>query len=172
MYYLGKSQVEDVEQTVHMSRQCVNYFRQEFKETSANSLAALQGSKDEEEEHLRCMKENEEWNKQVALLREQRLTKIQEARKEIILAKIIAFEEREKEQLEKAEQMVREEKERAKFYITADNIDKAIEDALISPVDHNYAIDLEGHIFQGHKTKPTDVPPDKLEKVQVQGLVS
>lgn len=56
------------------------------------------------------MKENEEWNKQVALLREQRLTKIQEARKEIILAKIIAFEEREKEQLEKAEQMVREEK--------------------------------------------------------------
>lgn len=56
------------------------------------------------------MKENEEWNKQVALLREQRLIKAQEARWESILAKKVAFEERQKERLEKAEQLVREEK--------------------------------------------------------------
>jgi hypothetical protein len=56
------------------------------------------------------MKENEEWNKQVALLREERLTKVQEARKESILMKLIASEERQKEQLEKAEQIVREQK--------------------------------------------------------------
>jgi small subunit ribosomal protein S26 len=62
--------------------------------------------------------------------------------------------------------------ERAKFYITADNIDRAIEDALASPVDHNYAIDLEGHIYRGHKTKPSDVPPEELEKIQVQEQIS
>lgn len=56
------------------------------------------------------MKENEEWNKQVALLREQRLIKLKEARHESILAKKVAFEERQKERLEKAEQLVREEK--------------------------------------------------------------
>ena len=56
------------------------------------------------------MKENEEWNKQVALLREQRLIKLQEARQESILAKKVAVEERQKEWLEKAEQLVREEK--------------------------------------------------------------
>jgi len=73
-------------------------------------LAALLETKDEEEKHQLCMKENEEWNKQVALLREQRLIRLQEAREESILAKKIAFEERQKERLEMAEQLVREEK--------------------------------------------------------------
>jgi small subunit ribosomal protein S26 len=86
-----------------------NYLREEFAKTTATSLGALPDSEDEEE-YLHCMKENEEWNKQVALLREQRLIKVQEARRESILAKIVAAEEREKEQLEKVEQMVREEK--------------------------------------------------------------
>jgi small subunit ribosomal protein S26 len=149
-----------------------NYFAQEFRESSATSLAALLETKDEEEKHQLCMKENEEWNKQVALLREQRLIRLQEAREESILAKKIAFEERQKERLEMAEQLVREEKERAKFYITADNIDKAIEEALASPLDHNYAIDLEGHIYQGRKTKPSDISSDKLEKITVEGQVS
>jgi small subunit ribosomal protein S26 len=62
--------------------------------------------------------------------------------------------------------------ERAKFYITADNIDNAIEDALTNPVDHNYAIDLEGHIYGGLETKPTHVPPDELKEVQAKALVS
>jgi len=39
-------------------------------------------------------------------------------------------------------------------------------------VDYNYAIDLEGHIYQGSKTKPSDISPDKLEKIKVQGQVS
>jgi hypothetical protein len=86
------------------------YFEQEFREASATSSVALQESKDQEEEHLRCMKENEEWNKQVAMLRVQRLTKVQEARRESILAKIIASEKRQKERLENAEQIVQEEK--------------------------------------------------------------
>jgi hypothetical protein len=62
------------------------------------------------------MKENEEWNKQVALLRAQRLSKVQEARKESILMKIVASEERQKERLEEAEQIVREEKVIISFY--------------------------------------------------------
>jgi hypothetical protein len=44
------------------------------------------------------------------LLREQRLLQEQEARRESILAKLVAAEERQKERMEKAEQMVREEK--------------------------------------------------------------
>lgn len=149
-----------------------NYLKQEYIASSASSLAALEGTKNEAEEHEQCLKENEKWNNEVALLREQRLLQEQEVRRESILAKLVASEERQTERMEKAEQMVREEKERAKFYITADNINKAIEDALASPVDHNYAIDLEGHIYRGHKTKPSDVPADELEKIQVQGKIS
>jgi hypothetical protein len=44
------------------------------------------------------------------LLREQRLIRLQEAREESILVKKIAFEARQKERLEMAEQLVREEK--------------------------------------------------------------
>jgi small subunit ribosomal protein S26 len=73
-------------------------------------LAALEETKNEAEHHQQCLKENEEWNKEVALLREQRLSQVQEARRESILAKLVAFEERQKERMEKAEQMVREEK--------------------------------------------------------------
>lgn len=87
-----------------------NYFAREFRESSATSSAALLEAKDEEEKHQLCMKENEEWNKQVALLREQRLIRLQEAREESILVKKIAFEARQKERLEMAEQLVREEK--------------------------------------------------------------
>jgi hypothetical protein len=87
-----------------------NYFAQEFRQSSATSLAAMLETKDEEEKHQLCMMENEEWNKQVALLREQRLIRLQEARQDSILAKKIAFEERQKERQEMAEQLVREEK--------------------------------------------------------------
>jgi small subunit ribosomal protein S26 len=78
-------------------------------------LAALEETKNEAE-HQKCLKENEEWNKEVALLREQRLLQMQEARRESILAKLVASEERQKEQREKAEQMVREEKVMYKLY--------------------------------------------------------
>jgi hypothetical protein len=44
------------------------------------------------------------------LLREQRLLQVQEARREGILAKLVASEERQKERMEKAERIVREEK--------------------------------------------------------------
>jgi hypothetical protein len=44
------------------------------------------------------------------LLREQRLSTVQEGRRESILAKLVASEERQKERIKKAEQMVREEK--------------------------------------------------------------
>ncbi|XP_069669081.1 small ribosomal subunit protein mS26 [Periplaneta americana] len=147
------------------------YFTEEFAKSSATSIAAQQETKDEEEEHQRCMKVNEEWNRQVALIREKRLLQEQEAKRELILAQMTAFEEDQKKRMEEVEQIVREEKERAKFYITSENIDKAIEDALANPVDHNFAIDLQGNIYRGRKTKPTDVPPDEVEKIQIQGQV-
>jgi hypothetical protein len=87
-----------------------NYLKQEFIESSASSAAALEETKIEAEHHQQCLKENEEWNKEVALLREQRLSQVQEARRESILAKLVASEERQKERINKADQMVREEK--------------------------------------------------------------
>ncbi|KAJ9588969.1 hypothetical protein L9F63_017729 [Diploptera punctata] len=134
-----------------------NYFQEETAKTSKTSVLALQEIEDEEQEHVRCMKENDEWNKQVALLREQRLKVEAERRREEVLKSMDEAQERKKLRLEEIEKMVREEKEKSKYYITAENIDKAIEDALATTVDHNFAVDLEGHLFKGRQTKPSDI---------------
>lgn len=44
--------------------------------------------------------------------------------------------------------------EKSKSYITKDNIDDAIEKALSSHVDFNFAIDKNGNVYQGRNTNP------------------
>ncbi len=48
---------------------------------------------------------------------------------------------------------------------TQEALAKAIEHALDNPVDHEFAIDLEGNIYRGRYTKSTSVPPNKREKI-------
>ncbi|PSN50038.1 putative 28S ribosomal protein S26 [Blattella germanica] len=143
------------------------YFLEEIQETSAKSTVAIQEVKDEEDEHIQCMKINEEWNQQVSLIREDRLKKDEEIRREKVLRALAIAEEKRNAEKERIEQLVREEKERSKFYITPENIDKAIDEALGSIVDHNFAIDTDGNIFRGRTTKPSDVPPEERTQIQV-----
>lgn len=49
--------------------------------------------------------------------------------------------------------------ENSEHFITETNIDEAIEKALTNIVDHNFAIDTEGNIFEGRHTKPVKPPP-------------
>ena len=83
---------------------------EERAKTSKTSDSAIQQVEDEEKAHARCVIENEEWNRQVALMREERLQKQREAHRENILKNIDEAEKRQKQRLEKIEQMVREEK--------------------------------------------------------------
>ncbi|XP_067012915.1 small ribosomal subunit protein mS26 [Anabrus simplex] len=120
----------------------------------------------EAEDFARCMKINDEWNAKIVKIREERLAKQAELTKEKVIQKIIQEEEKEKQTLEEIERIVREEKEKAKSYITADNIDEAIEKALNTEVDYNFAIDLDGNIYHGRLTKPSDVTQQD-EKLKV-----
>lgn len=45
--------------------------------------------------------------------------------------------------------------ERSKSYITKENLDAAIDHALANPVDHNFAIDLQGNIYRGRDAGPS-----------------
>lgn len=64
----------------------------------------------------KCMDINDNWNAEVALDREQRLTNEREARREEILAQLIEKEEEKKKKLEAIEEIIRLEKVSLTYY--------------------------------------------------------
>uniref|UniRef100_A0A1B6G7M1 Small ribosomal subunit protein mS26 n=1 Tax=Cuerna arida TaxID=1464854 RepID=A0A1B6G7M1_9HEMI len=113
------------------------------------------------EHQLNCVKENDLWNVEVAKLREERLARETAVREKEIQAAIAQHERKQKALMEQIDANVRKEKEAAKTYITPENIDEAIENALSNIVDHNFCIDKEGNIFKGRYGKPPTSPTDK-----------
>lgn len=115
----------------------------------------------EEEDFQTCSAINDEWNAEVAKQREIRLTEMREERKKYILQKLLYKEEQQIKQKNYVDEQIRKAKEEAPTFITAENVDAAIEECLANIVDHNRALDLEGNWYDG--TYPP-VPP--LEETQ------
>ncbi|XP_063979593.1 small ribosomal subunit protein mS26 [Diachasmimorpha longicaudata] len=103
--------------------------------------------KAEEEDYARCCIINEEWNKEVSKTRDIRLAKEKEARKEHTLQMISMKKEKQRLMMEKIEEKVKKAKLEAVTFITPDNIDRAIEEALANVVDYNAAIDKNGNYY-------------------------
>ncbi|KAL3280799.1 hypothetical protein HHI36_004031 [Cryptolaemus montrouzieri] len=101
-----------------------------------------------------CMKLNDEWNAKQKVERE--ASAAVELEKSIQLAKERRkiTEERRQQRLNEAEEIVRREKVFAKDFISPEMLDAAIEKALANPVDHNFALDLEGNKIVGYETPP------------------
>ncbi|KAK9309764.1 hypothetical protein QLX08_000744 [Tetragonisca angustula] len=95
-----------------------------------------------------CSQINDEWNKKVATMREKRLIQEREDRQKEILEKVQAKKERDSKILEKIDEEIRKAKEEAKTFITPENIDKAIVNALENITEHNVAIDLKGNFYK------------------------
>ncbi|XP_019537310.3 small ribosomal subunit protein mS26 [Aedes albopictus] len=106
----------------------------------------IQTPEEEAAEWEELQRINEEWNRTVGEVREKRLADEREQRKNYILERLVAKEQRDQEKRERVEEKVRLEKELSKNYITRENIDKAIEMALVQPMSYNFAIDLSGNI--------------------------
>lgn len=98
---------------------------------------------------------------QIAKIREERLTREKEERKERILKKLLDKEERDKQREQQIEEHVKKLKEEVPTFITAANIDKVIEEALVNVVNHEFAIDLKGNVYTepyiDKQTKETNV---------------
>lgn len=119
---------------------------------------------------VKCIDINENWNAEVALARDERLAREREVQREIILAQLIEKEKEEKQKFEAIEQIVRLEKEKSKTYITTENIDEAIEKALDNVVDHKYAIDLAGNIYQGNNSNEPTTGAMGTHQLRVQSI--
>lgn len=129
---------------------------------TAGGLSAEQ-VQEEEEEHARLLRENEEENQRVALVRSQRLAKEQK----MFESDVLKAEEERKEFLESLESEARRtldaELIRSKTYITKETLNPAIEEALAHPVHYDFAITKDGSIVtDGHihvnALVPTAIP--------------
>ncbi|KAL6260760.1 hypothetical protein P5V15_008283 [Pogonomyrmex californicus] len=109
----------------------------------------------EEEDFKACSAINDEWNAEVAKIRDIRLEKMRENRKNAILQTLLRREQKYEMLTKKLEKRVIEAKEESATFITAENVDAAIEECLTKVVNHNCAIDLEGN---WHKGKYPPVP--------------
>lgn len=96
-----------------------------------------------------CCSINDEWNKEVAMMREERLARETKARQEKIAKRLQAKEERDLKLQMKIDEEIKKAKEEAQTFITSKNIDEAILDALENITDHNIAIDRNGNFYKG-----------------------
>ena len=100
-----------------------------------------------EKDFVKCNEINERWNKEVAKEREQRLAKQREARTKEIMSKLEAKRERDSKLRTRVDAEIRKAKEEALTFITPENIDEVIENALRNIVNHNVAIDINGNFY-------------------------
>uniref|UniRef100_A0A023F743 Small ribosomal subunit protein mS26 n=1 Tax=Triatoma infestans TaxID=30076 RepID=A0A023F743_TRIIF len=134
----------------------------------ATSESALDAAEEYDEEYKKCIELNEKWNAEVKLLREETLAKEKEAEIEEILNSIEETRIKMQERQQYIENIVRLEKEKSKSYITAENIDEALDKALENPVDYNFAVDLKGNVYYGRNNKPPKVsspPTDEVKEI-------
>uniref|UniRef100_A0A182NSF4 Small ribosomal subunit protein mS26 n=1 Tax=Anopheles dirus TaxID=7168 RepID=A0A182NSF4_9DIPT len=116
----------------------------------------LQTPEQEEAEWQEALRRNDEWNQQTAVKRDERLAQERAARKEYILERLVLKEQREMDKLEQIEAKVRVEKEQSKTFITRENIDKAIELALVQPTTYNFALDRDGNLHRAADSTPKE----------------
>lgn len=117
---------------------------------SAGGLSTEQ-VKEEEDEHARLLRENEEENQRVAEMRSQRLVK----EKKMFESDVIKFNEERREILASLESEARmaidAELKRCSTFITKETLNVKIEEALAHPVHYDFAITKDGTIItDGH----------------------
>ncbi|KAF6199899.1 hypothetical protein GE061_006197 [Apolygus lucorum] len=141
------------------------FFSERTKAMSTGEEVLAEIAKREEDAHQEAVRINAEWNARVAEHREKLLAEEKEREVEEILEAVEKARKAALEMKMKAEEIVRQEKERAKNYITPENIDEAINKALDNPVDHEFAIDLDENIIKGRRTKPVQKEQEEIQKV-------
>eukprot|EP00092_Neocalanus_flemingeri_P011643 GFUD01012545.1.p1 GENE.GFUD01012545.1~~GFUD01012545.1.p1 ORF type:complete len:230 (+),score=97.52 GFUD01012545.1:121-810(+) len=141
------------------------YLMEDDIKNSDTGEAAMIAAQKEEEEHQMMIKLNEDENELIAVQRVARLKNEAEERKLKIAQELSDFDESETNRLAAVDEMVEKHKAEMEKRIRVEDLEKAIETALANPVDFEFAIDKEGHIFRGRTTKCKKVEPENYETI-------
>ncbi|KAG2465373.1 28S ribosomal protein S26, mitochondrial [Polypterus senegalus] len=120
--------------------------RQRYEE-EVGSLAE-EKARHEAEEHRMLMAWNDAENERLRKIREQRVKQEQEQEELKRLQAALALEKRMEEYIKEKELEILTLQEESKSFITLDNLEQRIEDALDNPKNYNFAIDKEGRIVK------------------------
>jgi len=121
-------------------------FQDEIKQLPSKEEIILAMKKEEKEEFKLLLEENKKENERIKKIREETLEKeFQENQ-----IQLLQMEEERLQILQEAKQRVEEivkaEKEKSKGYITLENIDQAIENAIDNPININFTLNLDGTV--------------------------
>jgi len=126
------------------------FYEQSLKQAESGESAQLK-LKEEDDEHNRLMEENRIENEKTALLREERLRVEFETTRERVLQSLMKKEKEDALYQEKLLDFIKEQE--ATPFISKEEVERAIEEALSNPVNFNFAIDFRGNVYR-------DVPSD------------
>jgi len=131
---------------------CYDLMKEKAVLESLDTGAEKRWIQEERRHHANMMKENEEWNQEVAAIREREFAVAFEQQEEEIRALAAAsVEERAVRQTEVMAYVNRLQEESAS-YITLDNLDEKIEAALDAPVvDYDFSLDRSGNVVKNRK---------------------
>ncbi|KAK2712000.1 small ribosomal subunit protein mS26-like [Artemia franciscana] len=115
-----------------------------------------------EEDHLKALEFNRQENERIGKLREERYARMLEEQRQKTLEAKQKFIERTDKRIKEYTKMVEELEEISKTLITADSLEKAIEEALANPVDPNFVLTKNGVKYLG--ITGFDSPAQVLEK--------
>lgn len=100
-----------------------------------------------------CSNINNQWNKEIAMIRQKRLNQERTYRIQEIHKKLKEKKERDLKMQEIIDANIKKVKEEAATFITSKNIDEAILNALENIIDHNIAIDRDGNFYKNEPKK-------------------
>lgn len=120
--------------------------RKRFEE-EVGSLAE-ERAKQEAEEHRSLMAWNDAENLRLRKIREQRMQKETEAKEQNQREADVLRQQELENYIKEKEREILQLQEEAKNFITLDNLDQRIEEALDNPKNYNFAIDKEGRVVK------------------------
>lgn len=120
--------------------------RKKYEEETGSTAA--ERARQEEEEHIALMAWNDQENQRLLQVRIQRLQKEKEEAERKQLEAAIKQEEEQQEFIKQKEMEILQLQEDAKNFITLENLDQRIEEALDNPKNYNFAIDKQGRVVK------------------------
>lgn len=122
-----------------------NVFKQELELKKAAGLGVAALRRQEEEELDQLLAENERRNQEAARRRKEREESEIKAAKEETIKEIEEELIKREQNVQKRTAEVLDMVQRSKNFVTAENLDEKLKEALENPVVYDYAIDLQGH---------------------------
>jgi len=137
----------------HIYNDALASYRAMYKRMNEEQMKGAMGQeaiqRREDEEFEQVLKENDQENRRIAQQRKTRIDERIRLVEESTLKEIDTVVNSEQQALRDREAEVLAMVERSKDFITLENMEQKILDALENPKEYNYAIDINGNVYQG-----------------------